>query len=293
MTVHDLADALEGRREGAEWRCRCPVHGGRSLCIREKDGKILVTCRAGCPQREVIDAIRTQGLWSYVSGNETPPPPPPGGIERKADRASALWEQAKSISPGDPVHTYFAGRGIVLPDYSKDIRTHPALDYWEIQEDKPVRIGVYPAMLAVVRSPTGRPVALHRTYVTSDGEKAPVPNPKKILKVHDLTGSAVRLFPPQDGFIAVCEGIEDALSAWILWGIPTWACVGTTGLKSFHPPEGVKEVLILADNDPNGAGHGAALHLGDRLKEKGMAVRIASPIGLKDVNAILQGKGSV
>jgi putative DNA primase/helicase len=136
----------------------------------------------------------------------------------------------------------------------------------------------------------GRPVALHRTYLTNDGHKAPVSAPKKIMKVHDLTGSAVRLFAPKDGFLAVCEGIEDAISAWLLWGIPCWACLGTSGLRSFIPPEGNHEVLILADSD--GPGKKAAFELSDRLEEKKMAVRIWGPRGLKDINGVLRERNT-
>ena len=289
MTASDLALCLEGKREGREWRCRCPIHGGRSLSITEKDGRLLLTCRAGCPQDAVIRTLREMRLW----GNETccdnippPEPEPSNHTERKADRASDLWNQSHPITPGDPVHSYLKNRGIVLPEYPSDLRSHPHLDYWEIGEDgKPVRTGTFPAILAIVRNPQGRPVALHRTYLTEDGHKAPVPAPKKIMKVYDLTGSAVKLFPPREGVLAVAEGIEDALSAWVLWRIPCWAAIGTSGLKGVVPPEEVKEILVLADND--WPGKKAALELAQRLEDMRKAVRIATPSGHKDINALL------
>ena len=90
-----------------------------------------------------------------------------------------------------------------------------------------------------------------------------------------------------DGSVGVAEGIEDALSAWVLWGLPTWATLGTSGLRSFEPPDDVREILILADRDENEAGQTAALELGDRLEEKGVAVRIRVPSGQKDINGLL------
>ena len=48
---------------------RCPVHGADggdanpSLAIRERDGRLLVHCHAGCNQRDVIAALRKRGLW--------------------------------------------------------------------------------------------------------------------------------------------------------------------------------------------------------------------------------------
>ena len=289
MTPRDLADALEGRREGHEWCCRCPVHGGRSLSVAEKNGRLLLTCRAGCPQSEVIKALREMGLWGTQSDHDPIPPPvpePQSEKEKRIKRAERTWEGSCPITPGDPVHKYLTGRGIVPDAWPEDLRTHPHLDYWEVEKDgKPVRTGIFPAMLAVVRNPHGRPVALHRTYLTEDGHKAPVPSPKKIMKVYDLAGSSVRLFTPRDGVLAVCEGVEDALSAWVLWKIPAWATIGTSGLKGFVPPEDVREILILADNDE--PGKRAALDLARRLEEIGKAVRIRIPSGQKDINALL------
>jgi RecA-family ATPase len=44
----------------------CPTHNDHnpSLSITAKDGKLLVTCRAGCPKELVIEALRSRGLWS-------------------------------------------------------------------------------------------------------------------------------------------------------------------------------------------------------------------------------------
>ena len=242
MNASEIAHELMARprRNGSGWLVLCPVHGDKrpSLSIREgKDGKILVKCFSGCEGREILTTLREMGLLDGRTPSRPIPQAPPGNTERQADRASDLWNEAHPIESGDPVHKYLTGRGIVLDTWPGDLRSHPALDYWEPGEDgKPVLLGKWPAMLAVVRSPQGRPVGLHRTYITSDGHKAPVPAPKKIMKVHDLSGSAVRLFTPRDGALAVTEGVEDALSAWILWQIPAWATIGTSGLKGFAPP---------------------------------------------------------
>ena len=87
--------------------------------------------------------------------------------------------------------------------------------------------------------------------------------------------------------LGVCEGIEDALSAWILWQIPTWATLGTSGMRTFEPPEEIRELLIFADRDENGAGEKAAWELAERMETKEKAVRIRVPSGHKDLNALL------
>ena len=292
MTAQALASALEGKREGHEWRARCPVHGGRSLCIRERAGKVLVVCRAGCSQSNIIRALREMCLWGNVSclDIQLPPgPEPENDMDRRIRKAEKMWDESHPIESGDPVHKYLTGRGIVIDTWPDDLHTHPALPYWTTDEKgKPVKTGTFPAMLAVVRSSTGKPVAIHRTYITSDGRKAPVDPVKKAYGVHPMQGGAVRLFPPRDGLLAVCEGIEDALSVWVLWKISTWACLGTSGFRSFEPPEGVRELLIFADRDQNQAGQRAAWALADRMEEKRMAVRVRIPSGHKDINQLLR-----
>jgi P4 family phage/plasmid primase-like protien len=71
MTAESLARALDGSRHGRGWRCHCPAHDDAkaSLDVTEGDGGIvLVTCWAGCDQADVIDALRSRGLWEGRSG---------------------------------------------------------------------------------------------------------------------------------------------------------------------------------------------------------------------------------
>lgn len=43
----------------------CPAHADRgpSLGVDDRSGKVLVVCRAGCRQGEVIAALQARGLW--------------------------------------------------------------------------------------------------------------------------------------------------------------------------------------------------------------------------------------
>ena len=63
MTVAEIAIALgDARREGRAWRCRCPLHGGRSLTLRDGDlGRVLVTCWGGCDRLDVLAELRQRG----------------------------------------------------------------------------------------------------------------------------------------------------------------------------------------------------------------------------------------
>jgi putative DNA primase/helicase len=65
VTGAQIAAALKGVHEGKGWRCLCPAHDDHtpSLSIIEKNGKVLLTCRRGCDQKAVIDALKERGLW--------------------------------------------------------------------------------------------------------------------------------------------------------------------------------------------------------------------------------------
>lgn len=69
MTAESVARSLGGRPVGSNWMARCPVHDDTnpSLSIKEADGKVLVYCHAGCSQENVIDALKTLGLWHTES----------------------------------------------------------------------------------------------------------------------------------------------------------------------------------------------------------------------------------
>lgn len=136
-------------------------------------------------------------------------------------------------------------------------------------------------MIAVVSAPDGRPVSLHRTYLTKQGQKAPVPEAKKLMKGLGVSGGAIRLYPAGK-VLAVAEGIETALAVHCLTGYPTWATVSATLMQKLEVPEYVEHLLIFADNDEpdhlgRRAGQEAAGILKQRLEEKGIKVTVVLP----------------
>jgi hypothetical protein len=69
MSAESIARALGARLIGSEWMARCPAHDDRkpSLSVREGDnGRVLVRCHAGCEQWQVIEALRSRGLWGVA-----------------------------------------------------------------------------------------------------------------------------------------------------------------------------------------------------------------------------------
>lgn len=67
ITAQDIAASLKAKHLGKDrWVARCVAHEDKkpSLAIAVgDDGKILLHCRAGCPQEAVIQALRDRGLW--------------------------------------------------------------------------------------------------------------------------------------------------------------------------------------------------------------------------------------
>jgi predicted P-loop ATPase len=76
MNAAELAAHLgKAHREGREWRCLCPAHDDHdpTLSITEKDGQLLVICRAGCEQHSVIAALKARSLWPLKNGEDRRP----------------------------------------------------------------------------------------------------------------------------------------------------------------------------------------------------------------------------
>ena len=181
---------------------------------------------------------------------------------------------------GTPVETYLHSRGInlVAPD---SVRFHPRL--------KHPSGGTWPGMVALVaRGHDGEPLAIHRTFLARDGAgKAPV-TPQKMM-LGPCRGGAVRLAVPT-GKLMVGEGIETCLAAMQATGLPAWAALSTSGLRTLQLPAEIDEVIVLADGDE--PGEAAALDAARRWKREGRTVRIARPPTGMDFNDVLLGRAA-
>jgi predicted P-loop ATPase len=146
--------------------------------------------------------------------------------------------------------------------------------------DFDTRRGWY-GMVAVVRDAAGTPTGgIHRTFLLDDGS-AKAPPGKKML--NSVAGGSVRLTSlPQDGHLGIAEGIETALSAQRIFGVPTWAALSADGLRRWQWPEGVQRVTIFAD--AGDAGRRAAAALAARLAFANIPIRTVSPLHGDDFN---------
>lgn len=196
---------------------------------------------------------------------------------RRTDAALALWEAA-APADGTLVERYLAARRLHL-EPPASLRFHASLRH--------PTAGRWPAMLALVtRGADAAPVALHRTFLARDGRgKAPV-QPCRLM-LGPCRGGAVRL-AASGKVTLVGEGIETCLAAMQASGLPAWAALSTSGMRTLELPAELRDVIILADGDP--AGESAAQAAGLRWKRQGRRVRIARPPRGMDFNDLLLGR---
>lgn len=200
-------------------------------------------------------------------------------LERQGIINRKIFSYAKPIIWDSPVGQYLSNRGLGDLCQLPDVLHMACQPYYDAGFD---RIGDFPVMLGAVTCKVGSLVALHRTYVTEDGFKAPVPSPKKLSRLSGkLSGASIKLFEPfmLNGklTLGVGEGIETALASFLMFGVPTWACVSASGMRSFEWPDDLESLVIFADNDASGVGQAAARELATRAAAAGLEVRVATP----------------
>lgn len=83
--------------------------------------------------------------------------------------------------------------------------------------------------------------------------------------------------PDEQGRLIVAEGIESALAASALFGLPAAAALSAHGMAVFEWPPETRELFIAADNDGNGTGIQAAEKLARRALLEGIKANIWQP----------------
>ena len=192
------------------------------------------------------------------------------------DKAAALLKRISGeLTPiDDNTKAYLKYRGVPA---CSGMRSHPGLTYYE--DGKPA--GKYPAMVTRFLTSNGTLSTYHVTYL-QDGKKAPVSSPKKIMPVcQPMAGGALKLTPVAE-HMGITEGVETALVCMDRFVLPVWASSNTAMLEAFEPPQGIKSLIIYADNDANYAGQKSAYVLANRLALQGLQVDVLVPPHIGD-----------
>lgn len=290
----DIAAALgDAHREGHAWRCRCPLHGGCSLVIRDGDGgRLLATCWGGCDRLDVLAELRRRRLL-----DERADYLPRASLEQhggdnatRTARALGIWRGARD---GDDniniVSRYLASRGIELDQWPASLRFHPGCV--RPRDAGGNSLPPSPAMVALIEHVERGPIGVHCTYLRPDGTgKIGFEKQKAMFGV--TAGGAVRFGTPCIGqWFAVAEGIETTLSIFTACSMPAWAALSAGGIKKLILPQNATHIVICADHDKNGVGERAALDAAARWLTEGRRVRITLPPEPDtDFNDLLTGR---
>lgn len=181
-----------------------------------------------------------------------------------------LWNAASRITVGDPVSLYFEYRRIELPQNADSLR-------FTTECPVPGESGRRMAMLAKVIRPDGESETIHRTFLTPQGRKADMDEPRALMPGPVTAGSAIRLAMHGER-LGIAEGIETALAASKRFGVPVWAAINAGLLAKWTPPAGVTDVIVFGDNDPKYGGAFAAYSLAHRLAAReGLSVEVRIP----------------
>lgn len=311
-----LADFQPGKKKGGT--DYCPLHGGKSgkafgvfkdadetggcfcnTCGRFRSGYSFLMKLYGWTYPQMLQEVaRASG---YIDGLETgefkiPEPNPEWERMRQEQKAleakesdsrrekvKQLWKEASKLGTqaAAPGVNYLKRRGITLPVsyFGDEVRYHPGIDYWHEEDDGKLKhYGKYPALLSLIRNPGGKPCNLHQTFITEQGEKAPVPAVKKMRpRIHDepISGGGLQLCPPVP-IIGVGEGLETVTSVMQALGLPMWGLLNAGMMSNWLPPVGTR--VVLGWEDPDEAGIKSGMALDERLKSMGIKYIPVNPI---------------
>jgi len=260
----------------------CPLCGGEDrFRFDDKDGSgsyYCNQCGAGTSIHLLSEFLHISyaEAWRKVEAvaGKAVASTPKGEVDY-VGRIKRILSTVKPIAHGDEVWRYLQSRGIKNPASNLGIG----------------KIGELTTMVG--RFAKGNKLAgLHVTFL-KDGKKVEGKNRQMFgIDQHALAGAAVRLHTLNGtSRLLIAEGVETALSAHQLWGVPCWAAGSATMLAKIEVPDFVTEVIVAGDNDSSFTGQAAAYTLAQRLRRDKKSVIVRLPENAdKDWNEIIQAK---
>lgn len=272
--------------------CSCGVHDGWEVLMQFRGWSFS---RAVDEVSNHLNGKGFQPTKPFVAYPERPKETPEqrkARDERLKNNMQSWWSKAVDLDEPEaaPARKYFKQRKlgeVLLP--LPEVRLHPDLPYYQGTE----KVGSWPCLLAVIRSPDGRVATLHRTWITEEGKKVDLKAARKQYSTLDSVsndGAAIRLDDVEGTpVLHLAEGMETALAARAITRQPTWSTVNAGMLAKVEVPTSVRIVVIWADLDRSETGQKKAHELAERLASQGVAAMVflppvALPEGVKTVD---------
>lgn len=280
MSLRPIVRACGGELYAGGRRANIPAPGhspnDRSISLLWSEGRVVAHSFGSADWREALANLRELGLLDAenrprddAAASPGPIRPEPTAVEREA-AALGLWEAGREIA-GTLSEAYLRARRV----------TRPLPNAFALRHHGSVPIAVYassrtskPAMLAGVRDPAGRITAIEIVYLDPGGRRARWPRVSRKTVGRFTPGSAVRLDEAAAEML-VAEGVATALSAGERLGLPAWALLSTSNLRSWTPPDGVRRVVVAGDRGADG--EASARMLAARLRRSGVRSDVRLP----------------
>lgn len=227
----------------------------------------------------------------------------------KSEKARARWFSAEPLTDQSIAYHYLKNRrGVDLHDLShwpKAMRFLPAAPWNMAPKGEAEDWQHFPAIVTAMTSGQRGVSGVHTTYLRADGsDVAREVAQKGRIVSGSVSGAAMRLshghtgLKPKEAFerhgmvdkLALCEGLEDALSLALLFPeYRVWAAYSRDNIGRIEPPDCAAEVIIAAENDEGPAHEQAWQKVREQQLKRGRG-RLLSiafpPPDLKDWNAV-------
>lgn len=297
----DILFQKAGRKHGP-----CPLCGGedRFQFYKDADDTGGSICRGCGPKSDGIELVAQANSWSFVEalkaihkvlgGEEVTPE-----IQQKREKENhakrqrrqrmdeffrenlrRVWTESlpAEATEAAPLRRYLANRGLNPTQYPKTLRFHPGLESFNTDKESE---GVWPALVALVVDRHGEPVTVHRIFLTDEGQKAPIEEPKKMMPYpsdRKVTGGAIHL-SGTGPVLHVAEGIETAFAVMeMMDGEGSfWATISSSLMRNLDVGEPVEALWVWADLDRSSDGQTSARTLVDQVRETGRQAQAVIP----------------
>jgi CHC2 zinc finger/Toprim domain len=242
------------------WNCRGCRDGGDVIALVQK--------LDNCDFREAVATLTGERLSGDTERPKYQPEQEPqlgaNDYERQQrDTARWLWRASKPTT-GTIVEVYLRSRGITMPPPAM-VRFLPS----RRSDLQPAMIVPYglpaemePGLLDIAEDAI---TAVQLTFLRPDGTGKAEIKPNKIT-IASSAGMPMVLAPVNDLLgLAICEGVEDAMSVHRATGVGAWASGGASFMPKLSAtvPDYVEAVTIFAHDDD--AGQRGARDLADTL----------------------------